>query len=320
MKNVFVYRALFVIILFCSCGKFSNTTKEIIDLFKKTPEVEAVADALKISLPIGYAAQIAMAAVNGDSLDSDITILSNIIDSSGPALVTIPVTVERPLPVGSKTGTIIIAGYWLSMDAAVMSMVLVNFDISTTTTELKNIKAFPVFREPEGITAVYVNQWINIVESSLDTNSIKKSEANKKLAWVDSVPEIDSTISTEQDVWMITVNENNTPGDPTDDEYNLKGTGQYAGIDTSAYIVQLVMFGTSMKMSCHKNPVTDNIFEGFALLNTFRVEVGKEPSTFPRIGKAVFTYHEQCDGTIDMSAATGCYIGNIGKPFPINLE
>lgn len=322
MKNLIISLVLLTVTLFISCGKFINSTKEIVNYFKKTPEVEAIADAVKISLPIGYAAQIAMSAVNGDSLDPGITVLSNIVDSSGPALVTIPVTADRPLPVGSKTGTIIVAGYWLSMEEAAMSMIFTNFDITTSAADFKNIKTFFVIRKTEGTgtTAMYVNQWVNLVESPLDTNSVSKSEAIQKKAWADSIPEIDSTISVEQDVWIIMVKENNTPGDQTDDEYDMIGAGQYAGVGNSAYLIQLVVLGIPMKMSCRKNPVTNETYGGFALLNTFQVEAGKDPIMFPKVGKAVFTYHEQCDGTIDLSLATGCYIGNFGKSFPINLE
>jgi hypothetical protein len=73
-------------------------------------------------------------------------------------------------------------------------------------------------------------------------------------------------------------------------------------------------------LSCWKNPVVDNVFEGGALLNTYEIETGKDPSSFPKIGRALFMYHNDCDGTVDLKFATGCYIGRIGQSFALNLN
>jgi hypothetical protein len=303
-----------------SCGLISEKVNEVKNYFTKEPEVKAVAEVLKIALPIGYAAQIAMAAVNGERVDDNIIVVSGITDSAGPALITIPVTVTRPLPIGSKTGTIVVSGYWSSMDEAVMSMTLTDIGIAIATAMFENIQAFPVFRDSTGVTAVYVKEWVNTGESSLDTNSVSASEANEKKAWGENTPEIDSSMSVDLDVWKITVKHKGTPGDPSDDEYGLAGVGQYAGIDDKAHLVQLIMLGAAMKAACRKNPVVDNVFSGGALLNTYEVETGKNPSSFPKIGRALFLYHDECDGTIDLKFATGCYIGRIGQAFNLNLD
>ena len=306
--------------LVLSCGSISDKVNEIKDYFTKEPEVEAIAEVLKIALPIGYAAQIAMAAVNGDAVDDDIVIMSGISDSAGPALITIPVTATHPFPVGSKTGTIVVSGYWSSMDEAVLSMALIDIDIALANATFSNMQAFPVFRDSAGITAMYVKEWVNAGQSSLDINSVSASEADEKKAWGEDAPEIDSTVSVDQDVWKINVKHRGTPGDPSDDEYGLVGAGQYADISDKAHLVQLIMLGAAMKAACRKNPVVDNVFSGGALLNTYEVETGKDPSSFPKIGRALFTYHNACDGTIDLKLATGCYIGRIGQSFELDLD
>jgi hypothetical protein len=316
MKRYNDFMTIIPAVLFISC----SAVDEIKDYFTKEPEVAAVTEVLKIALPIGYAAQIAMAAVNGEALDNDIIVLSGIKDSSGPALVTIPVTTQRLLPIGSKTGTIVVSGYWSSMHDAVLSMALTDVNIATATATFDNIQAFPVFRDDTGITAIYVKEWVNMGTSSLDTSSVSSSEAAEKTTWGKNVPEIDSTMSADQDVWKITVRHKGTPGDPSDDEYGLMGVGQYAGVDDKAYLVQLIMLGAAMKATCRKNPVVDNVFEGGALLNTYEIETGKDPSSFPKIGRALFMYHNDCDGTVDLKFATGCYIGRIGQSFAVNLN
>jgi hypothetical protein len=198
-------------------------------------------------------------------------------------------------------------------------MALTGLNVATATASFDNIQAFPVFRDATGITAVYVKEWINKGESSLDTGSVSPSEAAKKKEWGKNAPEIDSAMSVDQDVWKITVRHMGTPGNPSDDEYGLTGAGQYAGIDDKAHLVQLIMLGAAMKAVCRKNPVVDNVFDGGALLNTYEVETGKDPSSFPKIGRALFMYHNGCDGTVDLKFATGCYIGRIGQSFALNL-
>lgn len=313
---------LFIEMLLCMCLLSCGIFKEVKEYFTKNPEVEAVEEVIKIAMPICYAAQIAMAAVAGEAVDPDITVISNVQDSSGgSALITIPITTSRPLPVGNKTGTIVVSGFWLSMNEAVMAMVLTNLTITTATATFDNIKAFPVFRDTTGVQAVYMKQWVNLGESSLDTNSVSESEAAQKKQWGENTPEINSSVSVEQDVWIVTALHKGTPGDPTDDEYGLVGVGQYAGLNhDEAYLVQLIMLGAAMKANCRDNPVVDNVFSGGALLNTYEVQSGSDPSSFPKIGRALFTYHSQCDGKIDLSFATGCYIGRIGQSYAIDLN
>ncbi|MBN1127916.1 MAG: hypothetical protein JXA71_02955 [Chitinispirillaceae bacterium] len=307
--------------LMLSGGLFCDTIDTIKDYFTKEPEVDAVAEVLRIALPIGYAARTAMAAVNGETVDDGIVIVSGIKDSTGPALITIPVSSTHPLPIGSNTGTLVVSGYWSSMNEAVMAMVLNGLDIPTATATFDNIQAFPVLRDSTGIQALYARQWVNVGKSSLDTSSVSASEAEEKIAWGKNVPTIDSSASVDQDVWIIRVKHKGTPGDPLDDEYGLMGVGQYAGKKKNeAYLVQLIMLGACMKASCRKNPVVDNIFSGGALLNTFEAKIGADPSTFPKIGRALFTYHDACDGRIDLKIATGCYIGRIGQGFALDLD
>ncbi len=194
--------------IFLSC----DTVDGIIEYFTKEPEVEAIEEVIQMSVPLGYVAQVAMAAANGEELEFDVQMVSNIENSIGWATMIIPVSKEHPLPIGNKTGTIMVTGYWSSKDEAVLSMAFTDFDIMVGSFSFVNIEAFPVVRTEEGLSVSYMKVWMNMGDLAMGFSSFDYDKNKERMGWKKSLPLIDTVMNQNVDFWTVVINDKNTPG------------------------------------------------------------------------------------------------------------
>jgi len=313
MKNQILLFTLSLSILLTLPGcKIIDDTK---DFFSKKPEVTAITEVLKTSLPLAYAANIALDAIAGNVAEH-VTIIQGVTSFPGHGHISIKISSKHPLPVGSDTsGTIHVVGLWQADTMAIFSVFFTDLDIKAGTLTISNIAIFPVVRDTNGILVVYANEDVNKGSDTAMTVNLTDQQVQVELARLKTAPPLDSAVDLNQDAWIVTVNNKNTWNTYTDDVYSVCGAGQYAGVDpTSATIVQLVMFGVNMRYTI---PISLNPYEGRAVLRTIDVStVGK----FPEIGTAVLTFHSKNDGKVDVTVGIGVYIGSTGSHLPLNLN
>jgi hypothetical protein len=293
-----------------------KTGERIKTYFSQEPEVEAITEVIKTTLPLAYAASLAMAAADGN-VAPNVQVINPVYSYPGNGLMYINIGQGSGLPVlADTTATIIVAGLWSSQEMAFLSVSFVNLDFGQMSFTLSNVHTFPVIRDSGGIIIVYANQDINAGTSdTVITVSLTQSEINAELNRLYSRPALDSLVTVEQDGWVIRVDNNLSYTDPSDDEYTITGAGQYLGAgQTDIYMIQAVMIAAAMRPSCRLNP-----FEGGALLRNLEVSSG-DKKDWPEFGTSFFMFHSECDGEVDLTLATGCYIGSSGSTVDLNLD
>ncbi len=306
---------MLILLFMCLLNIQCRRIQDIKDFFDKEPEVAAISKVLKTTIPIAYAANIAMAAINGDTLPQ-VTIQQGFTSFPGNGILHITISPTYPLPVGSdNSGSIFVAGMWSSTDNAILTILFTDLNIKHGTFQLNSISTFPVQRDTNGILAVYTDQDVNNVKDTFLVFNLTTGEIQTKYANLDTEKPTDSAIVVEQNAWIINVADKNTPTNLNDDIYSLCGAGQYVEASVAnASIVQLVMINTLFTPTTPRNP-----YKGRGVIRDIDVSTGST-GHLPELGTAVLSFHSTNDGKVDVVLATGVYIVSTNKSLPLYLD
>lgn len=301
----------FCIVINLKCRRI----QDVKDLLSKEPEVAAVSKVLKTAIPIAYAVNVAMVAINGDTLPQ-VTFRQGFTGFPGKGVLYITVSPTYPLPVGSdNSGGILVAGLWSSKDNAVVTVLFSDLNISQGTFQLNSINTFPVQRDGDSLLAVYADQDVNSVKDTFLVFNLTTGEIQTEYERLLAEKPSDSAVVVEQNAWIIDVGTKGTPTNLNDDVYSLSGAGQYVEASVvNSSVVQLVLIETSFSPTIPRNP-----FEGRGILRDIDVSTGNT-GHLPELGTAVLKFHSSNDGKVDILLATGVYIGSTGKSLPLNLD
>jgi hypothetical protein len=302
------------LLLFSAC---TNPLQNIIDLFNKTPEIDAFTRAVKVSLPLAYAASVAMDAMNGAVIPG-VTVLRTSPDSFPcTAIVTIAVNSSHPLPVGSTSvnGDMMVAALWSDSNAAVGSVFFTNTNIKDGTFTLKNVAFVPMVRDTSGTMVVFASEDVNADSAATLSATLALTDAAVKLQ-LDGLPTslpTDSSVAVNQTAW-ITIAKRPAGGAPGSETYSLLGASQRLGVSPSTTeVVQAVMLGVKMTPSvCRLNPDS-----GYAMIRDIKIQ-GANSNI--EMGTTILTFKSACDGRATILLATGNYLAKTGSTVPLNLD
>jgi hypothetical protein len=312
-KYLTIYMVVLVtcIILNLQCRRI----QEVKDFFNREPEVSAVSKVLKTTIPVVYAANVAMAAVNGDTLPQ-VVFRQGFTSFPGNGILYITISPTYPLPIGSdNSGGILVVGMWSSKNNAILTVLFSDLNISQGTFQLNSINTFPVQRDGDSLLAVYADQDVNSVKDTFLVFSLSTGQIQTEYIRLLAEKPTDSAIVVEQNAWIIDVDTKGTPTNLNDDVYSLFGAGQYVEASVvNASVVQLVMMQTLFTPAIPRNP-----YDGRGILRDIDVSTGNT-GHLPELGTAVLTFHRTNDGKVDVLVATGVYIGSTGKSLPLHLD
>jgi hypothetical protein len=273
---------------------------------------------LKTAMPVGYAANLTMAAMQGDSLPNVLVVRSGSDTSTGCFLVNITVDSTYPLP-GSVQGTGIIttAGIIVDNRTAIMTAVFSSLNITQGAFIIRDISTFPVVRDTDIISGkreldvVYWDVDINSGSDTLLRAGIDSGQISAELVKFQTMKSFDSGVSLSENAWIIRVDDNNTLSNPADDRYTVFGGGQYVEVyDNNAEIVQLIMINAAMSPACKFNPD-----QGYALWQNMGTD-----GVIPEIGHVFLTFRAPCDGNAEVTVATGVYVRSFGRDIALKLD
>jgi hypothetical protein len=160
-----------------------------------------------------------------------------------------------PLPLGGQaTGQVHVTGNWSNAMQATLSDTFVAVKAGNKSDVVVDAKSLTVSKSGQIITVTYDFQNVNLA-SGVDTVG--------------------------QSSWTVTIDLNNTPGDPSDDKYTVTGANQ--GVSTG--VSQLSVSNVVVDPSCQKNPVS-----GTATVQNV--------SAF-NLEDDILNFHSACDGKAD---------------------
>ncbi len=274
------------------------------------PSGEPIKAVVRTTVPLAYAASVAMAAVNG-APPSNVLVSKTSTTYPFAATVTIPVdSSTMPLQFVSY-GNIVVLGYWDDQNTAILTVLFDNMYAGSSLYPVHYVSTFPVTRNLYGLLEiVYVNIDVDVTTGPADPATLSPEEKQTKLGFLTITPSTDPSVNLKMDAWIVKVDDAGTPNEFSDDTYTINGGGQYiAASPGSASVLQLGMADVMMGQGCALNPTA-----GLALLN----EVTSSP-TQTVIATAAFSFGPDCDGNVKVLGATGNYLLSTGKSIPLNL-
>ena len=230
-----------------------------------------VDDIVGLSVPMGWAANLALAAHAGQELEC-----ASISDHCGEAgcleEVTLEVSDECPLPIlDGGEGTVAVWGTWLDEDRA-----LLHFDFSDARADGQALIRDRVVgalatQHSRGVTVLWAWQGF-----SLDA----------------------AEVGSDQNLWAVEVERDGEDADPWNDTFRIDGLSQVTGLDLgddfSRKVIQVALEGARFVPDCGLNPVSGN-----AVWH----QVGQEA-----VALQVLSFHERCDG---LAETGGVYWGEL---------
>ena len=302
-----------LILVFAGCN---NPLQKIIQQFSKPPDIAAFTRAVKVCMPLAYAANIAMDAMN-KSIAAGVTVSRTGDSFPCNAIIKIPVDRNHPLPVGSDTvtGSMMVVGLWSDSSTALASVFFTQTNIEDGSFALRDVAFVPVTRDTWGTMVVFASEDVN-ADSSLVVNAkLTDSLLTVKLSGVPSSLPTDSSVAVNQKAWITLVKR--PSGAPVGGEtYSLYGASQYLGVTLSTTeVIQAVMVAVTMTPSvCRKNPNG-----GYAMICDIKIQDSGQFSNV-NLGTTVLTFNSACTGQATISLATGEYLARIGSTTALNLD
>ena len=281
------------------------------ELFRD-PSAEPIRTAVRTTVPLAYAASVAMASVDGSPPPN----AASTSCSSFPcaALVTIAVD-DLALPLAfesSGRGQILVAGLWTSPLTAILTVTFVDMSVGSSSLRVRDVSAFPVLRTPTGLRIVYAAMDVDVATGPVDPARLTPMEIDAAFLRLRITPSSDPAVNVGMDAWVVEVDDAGTPSDFSDDGYVITGGGQYLDAGSgSGSILQLGMVGARMAPGCALNPVG-----GLAVLQ----ETGASPQRLPVMATAMISFEPECTGTARVLLATGNYLLSIGSSIPLQLS
>lgn len=283
-----------------------------VETFFRDPSGEPIKATIRTTVPLAYAASVAMASVRGSPPPNALATTCSSFPCA--ALVTIAVD-DRTLPLAFGSpgkGQILVAGLWTSPETAILTVSFVDMLVGNSVLRVRDVSAFPVAVTPAGLHVVYASIDVNVASGPVRPQDLSAVQIDALFLRLSITPSADPAANVGLDAWVVQVADAGTPGDFSDDRYTIMGGGEYVAASTgSGSILQMGMAATVMAPSCALNPV-----EGLAVLN----EVGAGASKLPVLATALIGFEPDCTGTATVLLATGNYVLAIGKSIPLQLD
>lgn len=308
MKRFGIIKILFVI--FCLVPQHS--CRKVKDYFRD-PDTGSVIETLHSAILTGYAANTAMAIMQGHSF-SHVTVTRSNQGFPCTTLMVVDLSGESGLPFAAdKASAVTIAGLWPDESTAILTLLFTDYHAESAVLELVGIETIPVIRDGNNIHVALASMDISFnpdVESFLQLN-LTTLEIESELFRLETPRPADVYIAVTQNAYFIDVSNHGTFDDPADDQYTVTGGGQLVEVDNnSAEIIQQAMVEVLVSPACISNPV-----HGMALIKV----TGLESEGFPELGTALLQFTPDCSGTAGVFVATGMYIGSNGQNVSFHL-
>jgi hypothetical protein len=311
MKNMIYCTAVFLCLLSFTC---TNPVKDLTNQFNKAPEIAAITRAIKACLPVGYAANCAMDAMN-HRIGPGVSVARDVDSFPCNAIVSIAVSKAHPLPVGGdSTGAIKVLGLWADSETAVMTVFFTNTNVAEGTFILKNAAFVPVTRDTSGTMVVFASEDVNADSATVVTTTITDSMVTVRLTGMPSSLPTDSSVAVNQKAWITIVKEPPAGYSLGGETYELYGASQYLGVSPSTVeVIQAVMLDAKLTPSvCRKNPVS-----GVAMIRDIKIQ-GTNSNI--ELGTTILQFNNTCNGSVKIPLATGVYLGRTGSTAALNLD
>lgn len=288
----------------CSSGGSNDTHYSF-----KDPSGEPIKAVVRTTVPLAYAASVAMSSVTGSLPPNADVISTNCTTTPAGCYAVITITDDNSsVPLQLTTGMITVLGYWFSPTDAILT-VSFSGDAGSALFPVHNISLFPVSKVGSSLKIVYANIDVNATTVK-DPADLKPEEINAAFLKLKLTASSEASANVNMDAWVIDRNDRNTP-DVSDDTYSISGGGQYIDASSgSVSVLQLGMANVVMGPDCALNPNA-----GFAVLNELTTA-----SSNMVIATALLSFHSSCDGNAKVVGATGNYLLANGKSIPLNLN
>lgn len=293
----------------------------------EAPDTSPMRRALKLSMPLAYAANLSLAAIEGADLPN-VHFLTTGAPGAGPFLLEITVDEGFPLPEGIQaTGVIVVAGVVTRdgvsghPDFLLLTVVFSRLDVTAGGFEVQDVTAVPVVVDVDPRTG---ERRLYVVYANVDVDTgagpapllsldLDQGQLGERFTRYQDMRRFDGTAATvvRQDTWILTVDDHDTPGDPSDDTYWVGGAEQYVEAeDASGDLMQAILL-LAMEPECKRNPR-----EGGGLIQN----LGASGGTSVELGHVVLGASGGCDGEIDVLVGTGSYFALTGRSIDLHLE
>ncbi len=305
MKTLFI---ILLVLLFTLTGSSCKQVKE----YLRDPDTGNLTETIQTSVNTGYAASLAVASISGQTFQNVNTIRSN---AGFPCTTLMQVDLQGEsdfITSNEKVSGITIAALWASENCGILTLLFTDYQTETTTFDLLAIKTIPVILDEHGLLRVALASQdicLNPDQESILQINLSTWEIESEYTRLDNPCPNDVYVAIEQDAYLITVDQNTTPGNVQDDDYTITGGGQLIEVDNhDAEIIQQGLLELEVTPSCRRNPVS-----GMALIRA----VGVKNNKLPELGTALLEFSNGCTGTAEVLLATGMYLGANRKAIPL---
>jgi hypothetical protein len=301
-----------ILTVFFTAFLFLQNSCGLKDYFRD-PDTGSLSEAIHTTALVGYAADVAMAVMNGHSFSNVVTSgVGN--DFPRSTLMVIDLSDHSQYPFFTENvSSMTVAALWADSETAILTILLTDYHAATTTFDLVGIETIPVIREGNHIRLALASMDIrlNPDESSLLSVNLTTGEVQTELLRLDETVPGDVYVAVKENAYFVDVDNQGTDGNLNDDAYTVSGGGQLVCVNKSTtQIVQQAMVDVKISNTCDLNPT-----DGMALVKV----TGLESQGFPELGTVVYEFHDDCDGRVKVFAATGMYAGSNGKKIDFDL-
>ncbi len=302
---------LMAVVLLFSCKK----VKEI----NQDPEIEPLKHGFKVSAAVGYCASLANSLFRGENLPDNVLFQSSQNDDySGSGIMYVTINDNYPLPFNRNIGQIIIPCLWdvnydQSEYSGVITTIFTDINILEGKYKFIGIHTVPVIEiEGERILTLFAEQDIIIGEGSdtLLNLNLTNPQFNLEMARLETEQPNNTFAAVKQNVWFITIDQNNTMSNIYDDEFTVNGGGQIAEVSSASggILYHAMINAEFIPNICKLNPIT-----GVGFIQNLKV------GTDIDLGNITLNFHDKCDGKAYVEFATGKYIGSSRRDVNLNF-
>jgi hypothetical protein len=303
-----LHALLLILILLIPLG----SCRKVMDYFRD-PDTGQLAEAIHTTVMAGYAANVAMAVIDGHSFPN-VTVSRSNDGFPCTTLMVIDTDADPNLNFAAeKASQITVAGLWPDASTAILTLILTDYHIGASTLDLLGIQTIPVIRDADHINVALAGMDIqlNPDQEALLSLDLTTLEIESELLRLETTPPDDIYVAVLQNAYFIDVYNNSTANSISDDSYTVTGGGQLVEVSgAAAEVIQQAMVEVKVTPACVLNPVS-----GMALIKV----TGLEADGFPELGAAVLEFTAGCGGTARVFLATGMYAGSNGKNITFHL-
>ena len=303
---------LMAVVLLFSCKKVKEVNQD--------PEIEPLKHGFKVSAAVGYCASLANSLFRGEELPDNVEFISSQNDDySGSGIMYVKINDNYPLPFNSNIGQIIIPCLWdVNYDQSeyngVITTIFTDINILEGKYEFRGVHTVPVIETEGGeILTLFAEQDIIIGEGSdtLLNLNLTNPQFNSEMTRLEAGQPNNAFAAVKQNVWFITIDQNNTMSDIYDDEYTVNGGGQIAEVSSASggILYHAMINAEFIPNTCKLNPIT-----GVGFIQNLKV------GTDIDLGHIFLNFHDKCDGKAFVEIATGKYLSSSRRTVNLNFN